>query len=98
MSFDDKVKNKIIIIIIIIIITIIITMVNFLCSLKLRVWVPYSFLSYSYSVVPFPFVAKNCFVVCPIEQKKEEIRKKQEGVRRLLDEVARDIEITCSGK
>lgn len=58
------------------------------------------FLSYcSYSVIIlFLFVAKNCFVACPIEQKQDEIRKEQEKVRRLIDEVARDIEITCLGK
>ena len=49
-------------------------------------------------VLLFLFVAKNCFVAFPIEQKKDEIRKEQEKVRRLIDEVARDIEITCLGK
>lgn len=58
------------------------------------------FLSYYfYSVIIlFLFVAKNYFVVCLIEQKQYEIRKEQEKVRRLIDEVARDIEITCLGK
>ena len=46
----------------------------------------------------FLFVAKNCFVVYLIEQKKEEIRKEQEEVRRLIDKVARDSEISCLGK
>lgn len=56
-------------------------------------------LSYSsYSVVVFPFVAKNFFVACLIEQKQKEMRKEQENVRRLIDKVARDLEITCLGK
>ena len=89
MSFDDKDENKKIIII---------TMINFHLQFTIKSVGSLYFLSYSYSVVFFLFAAKNCFVACPIEQKKEEIRKEQEEVRRLIDEVARDSEISCLGK
>ena len=90
LSFDDKVKNKIIIIII--------AMVNFLSSLQLRVQVPYIFCPILIQQYCSFLLLKNFFVVCLIEQKQEEMRKEQEEVRRLIDEVARDIEISCLGK
>ena len=90
------------IIIIIIILIIIIIPINFQLQFTIKTVgsLRFFFLSYYfYSVIIlFVFVAKNCFVVCLIEQKQYEIRKEQEKVRRLIDEVARDIEITCLGK
>ena len=89
MSFDDKDKNKIIIII---------TMINFHLQFTIKsVGSLYFFVIFFFSST-VPFVAKNCFVVCLIELKQVEIRKEQEEIRRLIDEVARDIEIPCLGK
>lgn len=88
-------------IIIIIILIVIIIPINFQLQFtiktvgSLRFFLSYYFYSV---IILFLFVAKNCFVVCLIEQKQYEIRKEQEKVRRLIDEVARDIEITCLGK
>ena len=41
-----------------------------------------------------------CFAVCPIPMTKEEEEyiKQQERTRELMEEIAREIEITCSGK
>ena len=42
-----------------------------------------------------------CFVVCPVlmnKEEEEEFIKEREKNRELMEEIAREIEMTCSGK
>ena len=48
----------------------------------------------------FEFFAKNCFAVCPVPMNKEqeEMIKEQERNKEEMEEIMREIEITCLGK
>ena len=48
----------------------------------------------------FFFFAKNCFAVCPVPMNKEEeeMIKEQERNKEEMEEIMREIEITCLGE
>ena len=51
-------------------------------------------------IMCFFFFAKNCFAVCPVPMNKEEeeMIKEQERNKEEMEEIMREIEITCLGE